>query len=105
MPKPIEPLRQIGGEITALRAAEGLLAWDQETNMPGKGGAARAESLAAVSTVLHQRQTSDAFWGSIAEAESLPDLSDREKAMARGFRRDAEKARRIPAELAAELWR
>jgi len=105
MPKPIESLRQVGREIAALRAAEALLAWDQETHMPGKGGAARAESLAAVSTVVHQRQTSDAFWGLIEETGSQPDLSVREKALVREVRRDAEKARRIPGDLAAELSR
>ncbi len=105
MSKPIESLRRMTRELYALRAAEGLLGWDQETYMPAKGGAARAESQAALSTVSHQRLTSDKLWALIQETGAQPDLSDREKAWVRELRRDAEKARKIPEELATELAR
>ena len=105
MSKSIALLRQVSRELQALRAAEGLLGWDQETHMPAKGGGARAESQAALSTVLHQRVTSDDFWALIEKAESEPGLSDREKALVRELRRDAEKARKIPEALASDLAR
>src|SRR4051812_4853628 len=101
MTNPIALLREAGKEIQALRAAEGLLAWDQETGMPAQGGGARAESLAAVSTLQHQKLTSEGFWKLIQEAGSQSGLSTRERAMVREFRRDAEKARKIPGDLAA----
>jgi len=105
MLKPIVLLRNAGKELQALRSAEGLLGWDQETFMPSKGGTARAESQAALSTVLHQRLTSDALWVLIENAAAQPDISDRDRALVREMRRDIEKARKIPEELATELAR
>lgn len=100
----LAPLRASSRQIAALRSASGLLGWDQETFMPEKGGEARAESLAALSAVLHERQTSEAHWRLIGEA-SAADLPPREAALVRELRRDAELARRIPADLAEELAR
>ena len=105
MPTLVQSLRQTSRELQALRAAEGLLGWDQETHMPPKGGVTRAESQAALSTVLHQRLTSDKLWALIGETGSQSDLSDREKALVRELRRDVEKARKIPEALASDLAR
>ncbi len=73
--------------------------------MPAKGGEARAESQAALSAVLHQRLTSDKLWGLVEETSAQSNLSDREKALVRELRRDVEKARKIPEELATDLAR
>lgn len=104
MPFNLTPLRSSAREIGALRSVSGLLGWDQETVMPAKGGAARAESLAALGVALHERQTSDAHWRLIEEASGAQ-LPAREAALVRELRRDAEAARRIPADLAGDLAR
>src|SRR5690606_6253969 len=88
----------------ALKSAAGLLGWDQETFMPGKGGNARAESQAALGTLLHERMTSDGYWGLIVKASGMP-LPPREAALVRELKRDAGNARKIPVDLAEDLAR
>lgn len=105
MPTSIEALRNHSRELYALRSASGLLAWDQETKMPPKGGAARAEGQAALGVMFHQRLTSDTFKALLDQAASQSGLTDREAAMVRELNRDAGKARKIPEELAEELAR
>ncbi|MCD6024222.1 MAG: Carboxypeptidase Taq metallopeptidase, partial [Fibrobacteria bacterium] len=48
MNNPLASLRAASLELYALKSAAGLLGWDQETFMPPKGGAARAESQAVL---------------------------------------------------------
>jgi carboxypeptidase Taq len=102
----LTPLRKSAREIGALRSAAGLLGWDQETVMPDKGGEARAESLAALGAVLHERQVSEAHWALIeAASAAADDLAPRDRSLVRELRRDAEMARKIPADLAEDLAR
>ncbi len=104
MHKHIEALRKSAREIGALRSAAGLLGWDQETFMPPHGGAARAESQAALGALIHRLLTSDAHWRLIEDASAM-DLAPRERALVRELRRDAEDARKVPADLAEDLAR
>jgi carboxypeptidase Taq len=98
-------LRRRLGEVEDLRQAAELLSWDQTVMMPPTGAAIRAEQLTTLSRLAHQLFTSDAI-GELVERlrpyeESLPYDSD-EASTIRVTRRDWEKERRIPAELAAE---
>ncbi|MCF6273551.1 MAG: carboxypeptidase M32 [Rhodobacteraceae bacterium] len=43
-------------KTTALAQVSGLLSWDQETQMPPKGGTQRAEHMGAIEGVLHARR-------------------------------------------------
>ena len=104
MTSAISELRKAAREIGALKSASGLLGWDQETFMPEKGGNARAESQAVLGTLVHEKMTSDAFWGLIDRASGMS-LPPREAALLRELRRDAENARKIPADLAEDLAR
>jgi carboxypeptidase Taq len=104
MPFSLAPLRKSAREIGALKSASGLLGWDQETFMPGKGGEARAESQAVLGTVLHEKQISDALWNLLDEA-SAAKLTPRDAALVRELCRDAELARKIPVDLAEDLAR
>jgi carboxypeptidase Taq len=104
MNNPLASLRAASLELYALKSAAGLLGWDQETFMPPKGGAARAESQAVLGTLLHQKQTSETMRKLLESAEAGP-LSARDAALARELRRDHEMARKIPEELATELAR
>jgi carboxypeptidase Taq len=95
-------------EIADLGRAAGVLGWDQRTMMPPQGGEARAEALATVSRLAHERFVS-ADVGRLLERlrpfeESLDHDSD-EASLIRVARRDWEKDRRVPAELQAELTR
>ena len=82
--------------------------WDQQTMMPRDGGAARAEALATLDRIAHELFISDET-GQPARRRRRraqrrrPDSTTR--ALVRVARRDWEKARRVPTELAAELAR
>ena len=95
-------------EIHDLNKIGWVLGWDQRTMMPPKGAAVRAEQLATVQRVAHEKFTSDEI-GRLLEGlrpyeESLPYDSD-EASLIRVARRDYEKARRVPGELRAEMTR
>ena len=103
-----ERLKVLVGEIYDLERASSLLAWDQETMMPADGAPARAEQRATIGRAAHERLVSDELGRLLeelrAEEDSLPYESD-EASLIRVARRDHEKARRVPAELRAELLR
>jgi carboxypeptidase Taq len=99
-------LRERLAEIEDLSAAGSLLGWDQQTMMPERGGAQRAEQLGTLGRVVHERFTDDAIGRLLdqVDAGALAPESD-DAALVRVTRRDWEKSRRVPSELAAELAR
>jgi carboxypeptidase Taq len=100
----IERLRARCAELADLEALLMLARWDQQVMMPAAGGAARALQLATLTKLAHELATSDEIgaWLNELEAESLDEL---DADVVRLARRDWERARRVPAELAAERSR
>jgi carboxypeptidase Taq len=99
-------LEQRLAEVTDLRTAAQLLFWDQTVKMPPAGAAVRADQLATLQRLAHERFV-DAEVGRLLEQlrpyeQSLPSESD-EASLIRVVRRDWEKERRVPAELAGEM--
>ncbi len=96
------------GEISDLGRARALLAWDERTMMPAGGADSRAEQLATLTRVRHERLTDPELGRLIDElrpwAEQLDYDSD-EAAMVRAAGREWDKAIRVPAELRAEIAR
>jgi carboxypeptidase Taq len=104
----LQELRERLAEIHDLAAAGGLLGWDQQVMMPGRAAPLRAEQLGTLSRVVHERFADDAIGRLLAQLEGVeatlePDADD--AALIRVTRRDWEKARRVPGELAADLAR
>jgi carboxypeptidase Taq len=103
-----EELRQRLGEIHDLHKTRALLSWDQQVKMPQGGGAVRAEQLATLDRLAHNAFTSAEIGKLLDElasfGESLPYESD-EASLIRVTRRDWEKARRVPADLRADMSR
>jgi carboxypeptidase Taq len=101
-------LRRRLGEIEDLRRAHELLFWDQTVMMPPTGAAARAEQLATIEALAHDLFVRDEVGELLEELrpfeESRPYESD-EASLIRVTRRDWEKARRVPTDLAAEQSR
>jgi carboxypeptidase Taq len=99
-------LRRRLGEIEDLRAASELLHWDQTVMMPPGGSAVRAEQLTTLERLSHDLFVSDEIGALLEELrpyqEAQPYDSD-EASIVRVTRRDWEKARRVPTELAAEM--
>jgi carboxypeptidase Taq len=101
-------LRQRLAEIADLGRAAGVLGWDQRVTMPPLGTESRAESLATLGRIIHDRFT-DPEIGHLLDRlapleESLPYDSD-DASLIRVTRRDWEKARRVPTDLRVEMTR
>jgi carboxypeptidase Taq len=103
-----QELLQRLGEISDLGRSRALLAWDERTMMPSGGAESRAEQLATLTRVRHERLASDGLGALLDElrprSEELPHDSD-EASMVRMATREWRKARRVPAELRAEIAR
>jgi carboxypeptidase Taq len=91
-------------EIADLGDVTHLLEWDQQTMMPARGAAGRAEVLATVRRVSHEKFAS-AETGRRLEAAAAAlngaDPAGDEASLVRVAARRWEKARRVPIELAA----
>ncbi len=101
-------LRHRLAEVHDLRQAAMLLGWDQLVKMPPLGALVRARQLETLERVSHERFVDPAIGRLLDELrpleESLDDDSD-DASLIRVARRDWEKARRVPTELAGELER
>ncbi len=91
-------------QTQALSQVAGRLGWDQETVMPRGAGAQRAEEMAAVAAILHERRTSPAVGDWLAAIDDAA-LDAVGQAQMRHIRRDYARATRLPATLAAEIAR
>jgi carboxypeptidase Taq len=104
----LDALKARMGRLSDLRHLSLLAHWDQQTMMPPCGGAARAESLATLELISHELlvddETGRLLEGATADLHGAPEDSD-DVAMVALVRREWEKARRVPPELAAELAR
>jgi len=97
MPSP-ELLKRLG-ELSDLRHARNVLAWDQQVMMPPAGGPDRGEALGAIQSLAHERLVAPEL-GALLDAEDGDDPQ-----LVRVVRRDYEIARRVPGELTSEMAR
>ena len=95
-------------EIYDLNKIGWVLEWDQQTMMAPKGGAVRAEQLATVKRIAHEKFTDPAIGRLLDDLRGYeagqPGDSD-EASLIRVTRKDYEKAIQVPAELRAEMTR
>lgn len=95
-------------EIHDLNKVSWVLGWDQRTMMPPKGAVVRAEQLATLNKVAHEKFTSDDIGRLLDDLrpyeENLPYDSD-DASLIRVARRDWAKARQVPSELRAAITR
>jgi carboxypeptidase Taq len=100
----IEALRERMAELSDLTALGRLAAWDQRTMMPPAGGPARGEQMATLERLAHERATADEV-GEWLEALEAAELNGLDREIVELARRDFDRARRVPSELAAEIER
>lgn len=95
-------------EIHDLNKAAALLGWDQRTMMPARGNAVRAEMVATLGKLAHEKFVSDEIARALEDLRpyenSLPYESD-DASLIRVTRQDYQKALRVPAALRAEISR
>jgi carboxypeptidase Taq len=108
MSERLEQLKDRMAQLSDLHHVSSLAHWDQQTMMPLRGGAGRAESLATLERISHELfvddETGRLLEGAAAEVSGAEPSSD-DACLVRLVRRRWEKARRVPTELAAELAR
>jgi len=101
-------------EIQHLRDAAALLSWDQETYMPSGGGQARANQIALLQTLAHDKFVSSEIEKlltpyinqdtGVADNKAI-DLDDASKALLRETWRDFSRAKKLPSEFVTRLER
>jgi carboxypeptidase Taq len=108
MSERLDGLKQRLGQLSDLGHAMSLAHWDQQTMMPPLGGEARAESLATLTRISHEMFVDDETGRLLDDAASELNGADPDGDDARLItlvRRQWDKARRVPPDLAAELAR
>jgi carboxypeptidase Taq len=108
----LEQLHEIDREICLLNHTGALLSWDRETMMPRQGNDERARQLELLEGLVHDRLTA-ARTGELLEAagstgenplggEQLP---EEERAFLRAFRREYDRAVKLPKRLVTDFAR
>ena len=97
-------------EVGLLTSVGALLSWDEQTHMPPRAAAHRADQAAMLATLRHARFTSPRVGDLLAQAEA--ELAPVEKAgdggaavNVREVRRQYERARKLPRDLVDEMSR
>ncbi len=103
-PAPYTSLLDRTREIALLQSTSALLSWDQQTYMPPQAVAHRAEQLSYFSGKAHALFTAPEVGGWIAACEDLG-LGDDSGANVRQWRRDYDRATRLPGNLVEEVER
>jgi carboxypeptidase Taq len=103
-----EELTRRLAEIWHISKAASILSWDQQTKMPAAGAAGRAEQLATLGRIAHDKFTSPEVGRLLDDLQGFEESQPYESVEAsliRVTRHDWEKARRVPSDLRAELTR
>jgi carboxypeptidase Taq len=100
----LEKLRERMAELCDLVFVEMLVGWDQLVMMPSEGAAGRAHQLGALARLSHERATAPEIGDWLDELDREP-LEELDGDIVRLARRDWERARRVPDELAVERAR
>ncbi len=118
IPETVHALKAHIATIADLRAAAAVLRWDQETYMPPKGTAGRAEQLSTLTRLAHDlfvsARTRELLPAAEAVADQLDPDSD-EAGLIRMTRRDYDRLSKLPvdfvaararaASLSTHIWR
>jgi carboxypeptidase Taq len=111
----LEPLTTRLLEIQRINSASSVLSWDQETYMPAGGGAARAEQIAVLQGLAHQKLVSPDIEQLLSQwidpttgqaADQPGDLWDEpSRSLLREVWRDFSRAKKLPSDFVITLSR
>ena len=97
---PYEELEARFRDLSHLRHARAFLHWDEASMMPPGGGEARAESLALIAALVHQRLTHPELGAFLDQAEDNSEqLGPWQRANLRAMRRSQRQAVAVPESL------
>lgn len=104
----LRTLKERLAEISDLYRSLGVLAWDQKVTMPTGGHPARAEAMATLGRIAHEKFVDEEV-GRLLERlrplEETLDYDSDDASLIRVVRHDWEKQSRVPTELRAEMIR
>jgi carboxypeptidase Taq len=104
MPAALDALRARLAELADLSMLNHLAFWDQRTMMPPDGGPDRANQFATLSRLHHERATADEVGGWLDALDAATaELDDLDRDLVRLARRDYDRQKCVPGDLAAEL--
>lgn len=111
----LEPLTTRLLEIQRINSAASVLSWDQETYMPAGGGEARAEQIAVLQGLAHEKLVSAEFkqllsqWidPSTGQAKEQPgdQWDEPSRSLLREVWRDFSRAKKLPSDFVIKLSR
>ncbi len=107
----LEPLTTRLLEIRRIQSAAAVLSWDQETYMPAGGGAARAEQIATLEGLAHQRLVSAELetllteWIDPATGQAAESWDEPSRSLLRETWRDFSLAKKLPSDFVIRLSR
>ncbi len=100
--KKYDEFTKLMAKVADLSAAGSVLAWDQETYMPKKGGEFRARQIAILQTMAHELFVSDET-GKLIKAAMTEDLSEDQKVNLLMVQKDYEKKKKYPIAFVEEM--
>jgi len=104
MSEKLDRLKEIIGEVSDLNHIEGVLGWDEQVNMPPAASENRGRQVATLSTIAHEKATSQELGKLLDELKTEFAGSDSDDAaMIRVAARDYDKTARVPSSFVAEL--
>ncbi len=111
----LEPLTIKLLEIQRINSAASVLSWDQETYMPAGGGEARAEQIAVLQGIAHQKLVSPDVqsllfqWVDPATGHAADEAGDTwdepSRSLLREIWRDFSRAKKLPSDFVVKLSR
>ncbi|MBA3469787.1 MAG: carboxypeptidase M32 [Herpetosiphonaceae bacterium] len=101
----LQSLKALLATIRDLKAANDVLSWDQQTYMPAGGINTRAEQMATVSRLIHERATSAELGALLDRLDGQLDSETDDGALVRIARRDFEHDTKLSADLVERLSR
>lgn len=99
----IEELKNHFSEIMTLKYIYNVLDYDQQVLMPKGSVRGRAEQIALMQGLIHDKIISNRTRDLIKRAESLTNLNDIDKAILRESKREFEQATRLPGDLVKRI--
>ncbi len=107
----LEPLTTRLLEIRRIQSAASVLSWDQETYMPAGGGAARAEQIATLEGLAHEKLVSAQIetlltgWIDPTTGQATESWDEPSRSLLRETWRDFSRAKKLPSDFVIRLSR
>ncbi len=99
----IRSLRDELAPVFDVRAAMGVLSWDQEVNMPPKGAEARGQQLATLSGIAHRLFTDPKLGDLLKRLRDANDLTPDERKLVSETWHDYDRATKLPERFVARF--